>query len=247
MLEQFQPVALGSNNDFVGRLTFSCRLAVDLQVATVYQSLRSFARGFSGAVLDVGCGASPYKFLFDVDRTQYTGIDIEQSIRFGYSNTTAVLFDGAHIPFPQATYDGVICTEVLEHVLDYQTLIDEIYRVMKPGAKLLLTVPWSARFHFIPHDFFRYTPSALERIFIDFKSVKITHRGTDVASIMAKLLVIWFRNLFPGKRNFKVVSFLVAALCTPVAVVLAGIGHASIRLNIGSKDDPLGYSVIAIK
>jgi len=38
--------------------------------------------------------------------------------------------------------DGVICSEVLEHVPNYQAALDEFARVLRPGGKLLITSPF---------------------------------------------------------------------------------------------------------
>lgn len=247
MRENFRPVALNTSGGLFGKLKFTCRIALDLQVASVYRSIRSLAQDFKGTILDVGCGASPYKFLFDANKAKYVGIDIVEADQFDYRNSEVISFNGKDIPFADNTYDGVMCTEVLEHVHEYQALVDEIHRVMKPGSVLMLTVPWSARYHYIPFDFFRYTPSTLKLIFKDFKDVRIIGRGTDVTSIIAKVLVIWFRNMVQSKGNLNILTFFLALLFTPFVVPLACFGHLSMLFSVGSDDDPLGYSVFARK
>src|SRR3546814_8619033 len=68
-----------------------------------------------------------------------------------------VAADGALLPFPDQSFEAVICSEVLEHVPDPRLVLDEIARVLKPGGCLLLTVPFLFRIHADPHDFGRYT------------------------------------------------------------------------------------------
>jgi SAM-dependent methyltransferase len=65
------------------------------------------------------------------------------------------------LPFKDAVFDGAICTEVLEHVPDDTVVIREIARVLKPGARLIVSVPFSFRYHPDPADFRRYTPEGL--------------------------------------------------------------------------------------
>lgn len=48
---------------------------------------------------------------------------------------------GLRLPFADATFDRVICAEVLEHVPDYQGMLAEIRRVLKPGGVLAVSVP----------------------------------------------------------------------------------------------------------
>lgn len=49
--------------------------------------------------------------------------------------------DGAHLPFQDETFDRVICSEVLEHIPDYQAVIKELRRVLKTGGVAAISVP----------------------------------------------------------------------------------------------------------
>mgnify|MGYP000037495575 FL=1 len=49
--------------------------------------------------------------------------------------------DALHLPFADATFDRVICSEVLEHIPNYLAVLAEINRVLKPGGKLCVSVP----------------------------------------------------------------------------------------------------------
>ena len=73
----------------------------------------------------------------------------------------------AGLPFADASFDGAVCTEVIEHVPDAEALIREMARVIKPGGSLLLTVPFVFHYHEDPEDYRRYSPpglaAALER------------------------------------------------------------------------------------
>ena len=55
----------------------------------------------------------------------------------------------------------VLCTETLEHVLETRRFLAEAARCLTPGGTLLLTIPFAARWHFIPYDYWRFTPSSL--------------------------------------------------------------------------------------
>jgi SAM-dependent methyltransferase len=65
--------------------------------------------------------------------------------------------DGAYLPLAPDSFDAVICTEVLEHVPDPRLLIEESYRVLRPGGRFVATVPFLYRIHSDPYDFGRYT------------------------------------------------------------------------------------------
>lgn len=244
--EGFRPVTHTPPDCFSNKMKFYGRMILDLQILTIFRDIKKEIPSCKGNVLDIGCGQSPYKFLLDASQTKYFGIDIVDAEKFDYNNPDITPFNGESIPFENEKFDGVICTEVLEHVQNYQKLIDEMHRSMKPGSKAIVTIPWSARYHYIPYDFFRYTPSSLKTMFCKFSNAKIVNRGTDIANIANKVIVLWFRNLLPSKIWKWMFVPLWFAL-SPVLMVVVIIAHLSLVLNIGSDEDPLGYTVLLTK
>ena len=159
-----------------------------------------------------------------------------------YIHSEIIPFDGKNIPFEDQHFDFILCTEVLEHVEDFPQIVREMHRVLKNGGQGVLTVPWSARFHYIPYDFFRYTPTALDHIFKDFKEVQIKARGSDLTSIVAKIVVL-FARVRPSLQIWNLLLSPIWVLMIPIVTSLVGIGHLSICLGLGSDEDPLGYTV----
>ena len=240
--EGFQPIKHEPPITLIGKIKFYGRMLLDLQILTIFIDIKKELPKFKGKVLDIGCGQSPYRYLLDKNETEYKGIDVAEATSFDYINNDITLFDGEKIPFDNEFFDAIICTEVLEHVYNYQNLIDEMYRVCKKDSKLIITIPFSARYHYIPYDFFRYTPSALEKIFCKFSKVEITPRGSDVLSICAKIIVLFFRNLIPN--SFRKCIFLPFWIgLTPILAVTVVIAHISRLFNLGSTLDPLGYTI----
>jgi len=246
MSEGFRPYSNTPPTGLAGKLKFYGRMVLDLQILTIYRDLRDVVPAFKGNVLDVGCGQSPYRFLLDGRQTKYFGIDIADAGKFDYQNPDISRFGGEAIPFDDNQFDAMICTEVLEHVQNYQKLADEIHRVMKPGATGIVTIPWSARCHYIPWDFFRYTPSSLKAMFGRFSMVRVTSRGTDICSIANKVIVIWFRNLLPG-RLWRWLFVPIWIALSPVLIFIVVLAHFALWFHLGSDDDPLGYTVILKK
>jgi SAM-dependent methyltransferase len=115
----------------------------------------------SGKLLDVGCGSKPYEKLFQVD--QYLGLDIDsaQSRARAFAD---YFYDGSVFPFGDASFDSVLCNQVLEHVFNPDQLLSEIYRVLKPNGALLLTVPFVWDEHEQPNDFARYSTFGLRHL-----------------------------------------------------------------------------------
>lgn len=245
-MEGFRPVNNTPPTSFTGKVKFYGRMVLDLQILTIYRDLKKTLPEFKGNVLDVGCGQSPYKFLLNANQTKYFGIDIADAEKFDYNNSDITPFNGEDIPFENAKFDAVICTEVLEHVQNYQKLINEIYRVMKPGATAIVTIPWSARYHYIPYDFFRYTPSSLKTMFAKFGKGKIKARGSDISNIANKVIVLWFRNLLPA-QIWKWILVPVWVALLPILATVVLIAHVSLLFSLGSDEDPLGYTIIVTK
>jgi SAM-dependent methyltransferase len=57
------------------------------------------------------------------------------------SAAAAVNGDGTALPFPDACFDRIVCSEVLEHIPDLDGAITELHRVLKPGGTMAVTVP----------------------------------------------------------------------------------------------------------
>jgi SAM-dependent methyltransferase len=245
--EEFRPISVTYDGSQLGRLSFAIRRVVDLQVRTIYDFLRHTVPLMEGAVLDVGCGESPYVHLL-TGTAFYTGVDIADADKFGMIGCDGTFgFDGETLPFPDASFDHVICTEVLEHARDPTALVAEMHRVMKGGGTLVATIPFSARVHYEPHDYQRFTFWGLKCLFAGFKDVTIATRGTDLVSITAKLVVVAVRLARPKSEAsllWRVPVFLILAPVLGVAMIIA---HVALRFDFGSKTDPLGYSIICVK
>ena len=138
---------------------------VDLQWSLLVAQLAEVAPRAKGALLDVGCGEKPYEHIFTPFVTSYVGIEHEAT----FAHTTAssrpnkpdLYYDGARLPFPDASFDTVLNVQVLEHTTTPQALMGEMARVLRPGGTLILNAPFCFRLHEEPHDYFRYTPHGL--------------------------------------------------------------------------------------
>ena len=245
VIEQIKPIPVRITSGFVGQIGFLARRMVDLQLQTIWHFLGPILPELEGNLLDVGCGEMPFRFALS-DKVKYTGIDVAAADAFGMIGSGSIhVFDGRHIPFPDDHFHHILCTEVLEHAEDPETLMMEMYRVLKPGGSLILTVPFSARVHHAPYDFHRFTTYRLAKMLAPFSSFEIAERGNDVAAIANKLVVLCIGLLRP-QWGLIWRAFL-AVLCLPIAAGFLIAAHVNIKFGKGSKDDPLGYAVRAYK
>lgn len=68
------------------------------------------------------------------------------------------------VGIPEAAFDSVICTQVLEHLAFPENALKNIFRFLKPGGILLLTAPFINNIHYGPTDFRRFTPDGVRLI-----------------------------------------------------------------------------------
>ena len=161
MAEVFRPIAVRPPQE--SRTLFLCRCLVDLQLLTIYRFLRGHLTTCKGRVLDVGAGEAPWREL--LSEAEYVGVDVEVAGEFGMRHKADITYyDGNTLPFADASFDHVLCTEVLEHVPEPRRFLVELHRVLRRGGSLVLTVPWSARLHHVPHDYTRFTRFGLNLV-----------------------------------------------------------------------------------
>jgi SAM-dependent methyltransferase len=241
--EKLKPIPIRRNAGMLGRLAFAARMVVDLQLLTCKRFLMPHLTEMKGSVLDVGCGEMPFRGLLP-EAARYTGLDVPAAGDFGMGRHPEIVdFDGVTIPFPDASQDHILCTEVLEHVEDPVALIAEMHRVLRPGGTLVATVPFAARVHHAPHDYHRFTRYRLVRMFPGFEGVAVEERGDDLAVIANKLVVVCMRLAKPSQPWLLPLLLLAG----PAAMLSVGLAHLSLRFGWGSKNDPLGYGIFARK
>lgn len=226
----------------------AARRIFDLQAASIWRDLSAELPAATGLVVDVGSGAQPYRPLLS-SGTRYLGIDtVDAGASFGYVIPDTVSFDGETWPVEDGAADVVLCSETLEHVLTPEKLLSEAFRCLRPGGRLLLTVPFAARWHFIPHDYWRFTPSSLDHLLTKagFNDIGVFARGNAGTVACYKLMAIFLPLLLPARGGLRSrLLQLAAAPAVPFVVVLALVGRATLTGDGG--DDCLGFTVSAIR
>lgn len=235
-----------------GRTAYALRRWFDFSVWTVTRDLAAFLgeRG-DERLLEIGGGLRPYAHL--VPGSRHWSLDpygLERS--FGYDAKT-IKYDGARFPFKTGSFDALFHTEVLEHVYDTRGFLSECARVLRPGGRMFFTVPFAARYHYQPHDYWRFTPSSLEKLLGEqgFRVDSLRARGGAFTVILNKIMVLAVA-LVAGRRSdgrrrrvLPVLAFPCAALVLPISAVLGQFALRS-RWSPGS-DDCLGYSVACVR
>ena len=127
----------------------------------LYNHIRSLSAKIFGRVLDVGCGNKPYKNL--ISYSEYIGLEFDTPEN-RVAKKADFFYDGKYLPFKDCEFDSILTTQVLEHVFTPEIFVAELYRVLKPGGVMLLTVPFIWNEHEEPFDFGRYSSFGLRAL-----------------------------------------------------------------------------------
>ncbi|MGA2245458.1 MAG: class I SAM-dependent methyltransferase [Verrucomicrobiota bacterium] len=157
-----------------------------LPLADLRLFLDHFTNETFDQLLDYGCGGSPYRSLFKANRF----------LRADYvdcGDVDCLIAEDGTLPLPEACCDGVLSTQVLEHVFSPQAYLAEAFRVLRPGGKLMLSTHGIWEDHGCPYDFWRWTTDGLTREveragFSVTNAYKITTGGRAIAFLFSQIL-----------------------------------------------------------
>jgi 2-polyprenyl-3-methyl-5-hydroxy-6-metoxy-1,4-benzoquinol methylase len=98
-------------------------------------------------VLDFGCGTGAASRILADNGHDVTGVDASESgLRLAAEQVTAARFqfadNEAALPFADAQFEVVFCTEVIEHLLDVAAFVKEIHRVLEKDGLFIITTPY---------------------------------------------------------------------------------------------------------
>lgn len=130
-----------------------------------------------GVVYDFGCGTRPYETDIMQFADRYVGVDWSNTLHGLDADVVANLNEP--LPIEGSIADTVVSFQVLEHLSEPQTMINEAFRILRPGGRVFLSVPFQWHVHEAPYDFYRYTCYGLEYIFkksgfVDIKVEPVT-------------------------------------------------------------------------
>lgn len=173
-----------------GELSGASVLGAGLVAYWYRQQLQQHARG---RLLDLGAGKVPLYGLYRPHVDEVLCTDWQQSLHGTEHIDFATDLEG-RVPLDDACVDTVVLSDVLEHLYQPLHALAEIHRVLRPGGKLVLNVPFMYWVHEAPHDYHRYTVFALQRMARDvgFQVESIDPIGGELcvlADVLGKLLM----------------------------------------------------------
>jgi len=112
--------------------------------------------------LDCGCGRQPFRKIIEQMGYTYTGIDVSQNAEKSVDIICSL--DGS-LPeklLAEAPFDLILCTEVLEHVADWDAAFRNFSALLGAEGRLIITAPYLYQLHEEPYDFWRPTLHAFD-------------------------------------------------------------------------------------
>lgn len=215
-------------------------------------------------LLDAGAGSFRYKEILLQKGYIYESQDFEEAFDKSTRGSHTYVCDIQNIPVESHRYDIIVCTQVLEHLANPQTVFSEFARILKPGGRLYLTTNFLFPVHGAPYDFFRFTNFGLFSLSqaASFSDIQITSRG-GFFSLCAKILFdfpaitkswLFYGGANPhGQRELSLKNPLLIAIAIPGIIILdlcCTLSASIIRLLDPidkRKRFTLGYQLIAIR
>jgi SAM-dependent methyltransferase len=135
---------LGSADYF--RAFDSLREADDCEPYAISEAIHGYSTSKGLKVLDVGCGNGYVLYQYARHGAEVTGVDLTQTAielsreRFALGKLSGQFreVDGNNLPFPDDHFDIVCSMGVLHHISNPQPMVGEIFRVLKPGGRLIV-------------------------------------------------------------------------------------------------------------
>jgi SAM-dependent methyltransferase len=186
------------------------------------QALSQYA---TGVLVDIGCGEKPYAELVKGLTVRHIGVDHPGTIHD--KSKIDVLATAYETTLPDATADTVLCTSVLEHLERPDQALREMYRILKPGGHLILSVPFLWHLHEAPRDFYRFTTFGLSFLLQDsgFQVVEIQPLAGFIVTFAQEL------SYFLKNRGRPILRY-------PIHITQQFIQNVAYQLYLRGKDGP---------
>jgi SAM-dependent methyltransferase len=147
--------------------------------------IQDLTRHFQGHILDIGCGIGEFLKLYP----NSFGVDINPFVvKHCQKQGDSCCISGAYpLPFAAHSFDGVLASNILEHLDSGETAVSEAARVLKPGGVLVVTVPLEAGY--------RHDPTHIR-----FLATSDLRQLAQQAGLSTKTIYRYpFRAAWPGK------------------------------------------------
>jgi SAM-dependent methyltransferase len=177
-----------------------------------------------GVIVNIGSGETAYgSNVVNLDIGPFMNVDL-----IGVAE---------RLPVAGGSCDGAVLIAVLEHVRDADRTLEEARRILKPGGKLFVDVPFIQGFHASPHDYRRYTEPGLREA-VERLGFEVEASGTAVgpASAASWIGSEFLALLLSGRsgRAYRLLRPLTGWLLTPLKFADAWLDRHPMAYTIAS-------------
>ena len=185
-------------------------------VKDLAKNVGDLAHRITGRTLDVGCGSKPYEALYSA--SEYIGLEYDTPEN-RENKQAEHFYDGETFPFDDGNFDSLVANEVFEHVFNPDRFLQEIQRVLKPGGKLLLTMPFVWDEHEQPHDFARYSSFGIRHL-LEKHGFEIVEqrKSMDDIRVIFQLINAYIYKITITKNGW-INAFLILFLMSPFNIL----------------------------
>jgi SAM-dependent methyltransferase len=191
----------------------------------------------TGLTLDIGAQNGPYARFFP----NRVALDI----RTGAG--VRIIGDAQALGIRDDAFEIVLCTEVLEHLPEPQRAVDEMFRVLKPGGRLLLTTRFLFPIHDAPHDYFRFTKYGLRHLLRRFEILELQEETDSIGTVAVLLQRLGMQARTIGPAATRGVWLVAAKLVRPFGFLITREYGDSRRLTLEKGIMTSGYHVACRK
>ena len=191
----------------------SHKILLDRLLANIFKDI-------TGDVLVLGAGMEPYRKLLPLASSlQITDVAV-------FNDDIDQVMDAHSISYSDSSFDCILAIEVFEHLENPALATAEIYRSLKEGGTLIMSVPFMFHIHGDPHDYQRFTAYGLEVMFTKFSAKSLIPFGSRLHVISDIITTSW-----KPFALFRVFNWLLGYM----------------PFSLASEDCPSGYLVILQK
>jgi SAM-dependent methyltransferase len=189
------------------------RFIVQLLRVHIDQVLSTYTKSDSlhPRVLDVGCGRQPFRRELEKLGYQYFSIDVHQNPEQAVDVLCEIDQQLPSELLDLGTFDFIICTEVLEHVVDWDTTFNNLTKLLARNGRLFITCPYIYQLHEEPYDFWRATPYTLQHFGNKF-GIKVIHQvnAGDAWDVLGTVLANFHTEPVSRSLSHRIINRLIS-------------------------------------